>query len=213
MKILSPRGHKDYYDYISGIYGIDEKVVFDRRQFTILSTSDLPHFSKVCRKDDVPLHEEQVYTWRKHNWNETRLIGKEYYCVLEAGMKWYLFRINRYLDEKGNVCLDWTLDSKMDARGHIGKTALTFFKDIDYHYSWWRKYWEEHIRVKPEDGLPNPILEGTALASFIPAQEIYDNIYSYLSSLNDVEIIDTRTDTQKAESHGFDKKTSFRNIK
>ncbi len=25
MKILTPRKNKDYYDYLSGIYGIDEK--------------------------------------------------------------------------------------------------------------------------------------------------------------------------------------------
>ena len=31
MKILTPRNNKDYYDYLTGIYGIDEKVVYDRR--------------------------------------------------------------------------------------------------------------------------------------------------------------------------------------
>ena len=30
MKIISG-GKKDYYDYLSGIYGIDEDVVYDRR--------------------------------------------------------------------------------------------------------------------------------------------------------------------------------------
>ena len=45
MKILTPRNNKDYYDYLTGIYGIDEKVVFDRRRFTIISRLDLPIFS------------------------------------------------------------------------------------------------------------------------------------------------------------------------
>lgn len=36
---------------------------------------------------------------------------------------------------------------------------------------------------------------------------------SYISSLNDIEIFDTRTDIQKGESAEFDSKTSFRNIK
>ena len=34
MKILSPRNNKDYYDYLTGIYGMDEKAVFDRRKKT-----------------------------------------------------------------------------------------------------------------------------------------------------------------------------------
>lgn len=38
-------------------------------------------------------------------------------------------------------------------------------------------------------------------------------IYTSISFLNDKEVIDTRTDIQKAESAGFDRRTSFRNIK
>lgn len=45
MKILTSRKNKDYYDYLTGIYGIDEKVVFDRRQFTVLTSLDSPFFN------------------------------------------------------------------------------------------------------------------------------------------------------------------------
>lgn len=31
MKIISQ--YKDYYDYLIGFYGIDEKIVLDRRKF------------------------------------------------------------------------------------------------------------------------------------------------------------------------------------
>ena len=34
-----------------------------------------------------------------------------------------------------------------------------------------------------------------------------------ISSLKDKDIVDNRTDVQKAESAGFDRKTSFRNVK
>lgn len=47
MKILPPRNNKDYYDYLTGIYGIDNKVIYDRRQFTVLSRLDSPFFSYV----------------------------------------------------------------------------------------------------------------------------------------------------------------------
>ena len=59
----------------------------------------------------------------------------------------------------------------------------------------------------------NPILEGTWIPSFIPAEEVWNNITDYLLSIKEPEIIDNRTDVQYLESHGFDKKSSFRNVK
>ena len=64
-----------------------------------------------------------------------------------------------------------------------------------------------------EDAIYNPILRGTPIASLIPPQDIYLDLSAYISSLNDIEVVDTRSDAQKAESAGFDRKTSFRNIK
>lgn len=44
-------------------------------------------------------------------------------------------------------------------------------------------------------------------------KELEGALYEYLSSLRDKPFIDTRSDVQKLESAGFDKKTSFRNVK
>ena len=54
MKILTSRKNKDYYDYLSGIYGIDEKVVYDRRQFTVLKSLDTPFFNYHRLETDMP---------------------------------------------------------------------------------------------------------------------------------------------------------------
>lgn len=59
----------------------------------------------------------------------------------------------------------------------------------------------------------NPILEGTWIPSMIPATEVWNNITDYLLSIKEPPIVDNRTDIQHLESHGFDKKTSFRNVK
>ena len=59
----------------------------------------------------------------------------------------------------------------------------------------------------------NPILDGTWIPSLIPAEEVWNNITDYLLSIKEPNIIDNRTDVQHLESHGFDKKTSFRNVK
>jgi hypothetical protein len=44
-------------------------------------------------------------------------------------------------------------------------------------------------------------------------KELEGALYEYLSSLRDKPFIDPRSDVQKLESAGFDKKTSFRNVK
>lgn len=59
----------------------------------------------------------------------------------------------------------------------------------------------------------NPILDGTWIPSMIPAEEVWNNITDFLLSIKEPKIVDNRTDVQHLESHGFDKKTSFRNVK
>ena len=59
----------------------------------------------------------------------------------------------------------------------------------------------------------NPILAGTFIPKMIPPTDIWHSLYEYISSLRDKPFTDTRTDTQKLESAGFDRKTSFRNVK
>ena len=74
---------------------------------------------------------------------------------------------------------------------------------MDY---WWRPRKLVHVS--------NPILRELAIVRrYIPAEFIWNSVYNYICKQKEKEIVDTRTDVQKAESHGFDKKTSFRNVK
>ena len=56
-------------------------------------------------------------------------------------------------------------------------------------------------------------MDGTWIPSLISAEEVWNNITDYLLSIKEPEIVDNRNDVQHIESHGFDKKTSFRNVK
>ena len=109
MKILTPRNNKDYYDYLTGIYGIDEKVVFDRRNFTLLSTVDYPIFNYTPNDHDKPKQERRSWerVGNKCKWVINYEATQQFKCMLEVGLKWYLFEIERYLDKSGNVCIDW----------------------------------------------------------------------------------------------------------
>lgn len=62
-------------------------------------------------------------------------------------------------------------------------------------------------RYSPID---NPILADSWIPKVIPPNDVWNNLYEYISSLRDKEIIDTRTNDMHIESNGFDKKDSFR---
>lgn len=213
MKIISPRNNKDYYDYLSDIYGVDEMIVYDRRQSTLLSRRETPFFNYERLETDKPRRKE--WRWEKIGGRYQKIeymIGKLSECLLEIGNKWYFLICERYLDEKDRVCIDWRIDKIRDIPigKRAGKTPMTFFEK----YRHWRSIKQmEHIDFDNAEAIPNPIIKGTPIVAIIPAQDIYDALSSYISSLNDIDFVDTRTDIQKAESAGFDRKISFRNVK
>ncbi|MBD5367931.1 MAG: hypothetical protein HDR83_01545 [Bacteroides sp.] len=219
MKILTPRNNKDYYDYLSGIYGVDEKVVFDRRNFTILSRLTSPLFFYERTEKDSPKRE--VPSWMRKDKKIPEYEGTIYHCLLEVGMRWYLFDVERYLDDKCEVCIDWKIDRIIDISKtqRVGTSPISFFNSYRSYGRWYYRRYKFHeneipkIEADVNDTVSNPILTGTAIPSLIPAEDIYNHISAYISSLNDIEISDTRSDEEKAESAGFDRKTSFRNIK
>lgn len=214
MKILTPRNNKDYYDYLTGVYGIDEKVVYDRRQFTVLARLDSPFFNYAKMDKDAPKKEIRTTEWtgRHCKW-VTKYVTTELHCMLEVGLKWYFFQVNRYLNESNELCLEWKIvkTKKIVKSQRLGEPPITFFSAYA-NYTFWHTE-KLDIRVNKKEAIPNPILAGTPITSLIPPQEIYQELSSYISSLNDKEVTDTRNDVQKAESAGFDRRISFRNIK
>jgi len=112
--------------------------------------------------------------------------------------------------------------SKTKSKAPILIGELTYNNsDIPWKYSWRKDdtFYEMIAKVgyiKPNndgDFVENPIMEGTWIPSLIPAEEVWNNITDFLLSIKEPPVIDTRTDVQHLESHGFDKKTSFRNVK
>lgn len=227
MKIIDNK--KDYYDYLSGVYGIDNLIVYDRRGSVPISPDCIflkgaeYYFSQRILPFDKPItgkHHWELKSIAKRRLAETKkrssrkswTEGDIYYFILEVGNTHYLFEIERWLDKKQPKCL------------HVETTLLDTIKDVKQRYStvpvciiscraqyWW---WYHEVRWEDTKGrIENPILANTFVPKLIPPDEIWQALYDYLASLKDKPITDTRTDTQKLESAGFDKKTSFRNVK
>jgi hypothetical protein len=79
MKIISKI--KDYYDYLSGIYGIDEQIVYDRRKFE----EPFGNLSKFPTK------------FYNHHLDDTE---KTDFVLLEIGNIHYLFKIYEYVTNR-----------------------------------------------------------------------------------------------------------------
>ena len=231
MKIIDNK--KDYYDYLASIYGIDELVVYDRRgSVTLNSDKYLLHgmeyyFSHKLLPLDKPLTEKKYWSLKsiskqreakavKHKFNKTFKEGDVYHFILEVGYTHYRFEVERWIDEDKRDC------------AHVESTLLDIIKNVHQRYSevpmciipcqaeYWRWHhedrWDE-INNTMVHRVENPILTGTIIPKIIPPADIWQNLYQYLSSLRDKPFTDTRSDVQKLESAGFDKKTSFRNVK
>lgn len=192
---------KDYYDYLVGINGIDNKVVFDRRNYTdsnfVLDSKDIDKdyscfIYKGKRLFVVEVGTVQYLFCGSLNKNELIKkfnIGKQLGDSLHRKQK-YTFTCNKW-----NICttnLYVLTNSILRSNKKLNEISINDILNHAYCH---------------ENGI---LLHN--YAKFIPAQEAYDNIYNFLISIkNDVKDCEM-TDIQKLLSKGFDKKTSFRKM-
>lgn len=225
MKIING-GKKDYYDYLVGIYGIDNDIVYDRREFYVLNQAKYStsigirfFFDNTIFSDYNGFGGSAADSPRvPHGYSKT-IYGRKHSFVLEIGFYQYLFEVERYINNDGRLIIEPKLVEKFDNRKHFGNTPITLFL---YKYeplsstgilidSWDSIRRKLEYNKRKDECFENPILSDTWITGFIPAEEVYNNVYNYLIANREPDIQDNRTDIQKLESHGFDKKTSFRN--
>ena len=207
MKIIDNK--KDFYDYLAGINGIDEYVVYDRRG-SVSAKKELDGYLK-------PFNSQM---------NDG---ANEWFLRVIAGDKAWPFLISR--ESKGVFEAElWNQDEQAKGRRGGGWIFNPWDGDTSYH-DYYNIKTEKYEPIEPTPEAPvlieyratssgfgwqyikNPILIGLPIVSKIPAQDIWQAIYDYLLRMKEPEIVDTRSDEEKAESHGFDKKTSFRKDK
>lgn len=224
MKILN-RGKKDYYDYLAGIYGIDNDIVYDRREFIVLNQTtysisiDIGFFfdKTIFRIYNNCLGDLSDSPRVPHGYSKT-IYGRKHSFILEIGFYQYLFEVERYISDDGRLIIEPKLVEKFDNGKHFGNTPITLFLYKDkplcstgiFIDSWDSIRKELESKKRKSEYYENPILSDTWITGFISAEEVYNNVYNYLIANREPDIQDNRNDIQKLESKGFDKKTSFR---
>lgn len=208
MKIISP--FKDYYDYLMGIYGVDEKVVYER----VCQSNSRSNWTKTglykvdSHLDCYGKYEPTIYY--------LAICGRIYISIEHQG-KFY-FGIEGYKQLKGYKCVSEALDEE----SYLG------YEKGDY---WYNKFDNNGIidqaptDINEKDNCPvillnrykrrefssqfkNVRLSDFGINQIISPHDMYIMISNFLSREKPIE--DKRTNVEKIVGHGFDKKTSFR---
>ena len=220
MKILS--SYKDYYDYLTGIWGEDPLLVLDRRDFKNISRERFDFSETAIRRVYIGNHcvqflskdreayfgnsilevlgkdakkAEEIYTFQRPS------IEKRY------GMKWEDLVEHGIHQIKGSYsrhsCTEVLLKPFVCKRPpFLPPEVVIGMGDFETKNAYW--------------DLKYPILKDIGVNKLVPPETVYQWITEYLSEQKNKQELtqDLRTDTQKLEGKGFDKRTSFRpNIK
>lgn len=195
MKIISK--FKDYYDYLQGIYGVDEKLVLNRTLYPVYNYSFSNNFKiqifigeyliEGYMSDNKFNYGQQVEKYAKEfkkpiYLNELNYKEDEYYQIKDGKYSnIYILKEKKYLGDKSPT---WQQD----------------FPILIYYNSKYEK---------------NPILKSLEINSFISSEEIYLILNEWLSKriFKQEPIMPVGSDIVRLEQAGFDKNTSFRNIK
>lgn len=155
----------------------------------------------------------------RSSWEEVKE-GRIFHFVLEIGLHHYYFEVERYLDDddETKLHLNYGLIRKKDISKDekISYAPICIAPVIHKNHSWFYGNGNDEFVINDdtrEQKIDNPILYSTYIPKFIDAYEVWNNLYEYISSLRDKDFEDTRTNEQHIESHGFDKKISFRHRK
>lgn len=192
MKILS-KG-KDYYDYLTGIYGIDEKLVLDRRNSDARYNPEYLRFYIAGYIIEGIYQDKQFYYGEKLKELEYDKSIKKIWLSRHNKRDYYKSIEIKYGSE-GYKKLDWIyLEPVKDSENINQKENCPVLL----------KYWNKYHKF--------PYLKEYDLQKFIPAETIYQWLSEWLGNqITLKEKSPELSNDNKIESKGFDKKRSFRN--
>ena len=202
MKIISK--YKDYYDYFSQIYGIDEKLVYKREEKLI-------EFDFKTRKN-FPFIE--FYPERKNFLENKVCINFKEIWFCNQRFPFITIVFGNYLTEKKQNFFDYN-SFKIEWKDFI-KYGNYLERQLIDHFS--EKFGDKNTEYKSPQILITKkgvyrdiILKHYNFQRFVSPEQAYQKVYMFLESRKDVSQT-IPTDLDRFEAKGFDRKTSFRNM-
>lgn len=191
---------KDYYDYLTGIYGIDNKLVLDRRDNY---NDNFPN--EYLRFFIAGYIVEGLYQNNQFYYGESL----KQFALRNQGHKiWLSKHYKRDYDKSIEVEFIVHETSKKHEWIYLEPVKDINNKNIEENCTiLLEEYWSNGELYK------NPILKNYNLGSFIKAETIYQWLTEWLSNqISNKEKLEPMTNEEKILSKGFDKITSFRNM-
>lgn len=195
MKIISKI--KDYYDYLSGVWGVDEKIILNRRgEFVPSTPKDLSVLTFIIGGNLIQIYFDGISYYSGEELKQfdqsTKYRRKIGYFAVPIG----------YINgRQNNVYISDNIKSGFDYLNEKYESPI-IYRDDSWHYN----------DVLEKDFSAFPILSSTPITKIVDAVDIYRMISEYLSRQLDkkLEAVPNLTDVQKLENRGFDKLSSFR---
>ena len=205
MKIISK--YKDYYDYLAGVNGIDEKLILDRTKFYPTPASIMFSEGKLLKFHICGLMIESIFVDGKFYCGE---LSKK--IAIPWGRNTYNYGYNRNAETHYNVRL------KGGGAAAVAKFPYTYnikgaeninevlncpiLLQVDFGGD---------ISHRRTNYVKFPVLKDYSIGSLLPPEKIWNMLYDFLAKSKDIP--DTQTDKEKIIGKGFDYKHSFRNTK
>lgn len=214
---------KEFYDYVVSIYGIDNDIILDRREsvdcyfysdsnwsiiannivknimYYVLEIGNTQYLFKTIYEGDS--------VWHKH------LTSIELVKIIESDKQIIEYQLDNWKDQT-------IINHYRKKREDISHNSPTNFYyvlsslELDIRH--------KHVTLESLSfqQLSNCAIRNnrelyvnlTSFAKYLDPVTVYNQIYNFLLSKKDKKIVDNRTDIQKLESAGFDRKTSFRKM-
>lgn len=206
MKLIT--NYKDYYDFLIRKYGIDEKAVYER-----VTKIDywLGHFWLEWEPKMQPWHVYALafcweiisvakYDWKVRFWNDIDL------SKLSNELQREDYSYSDHVKE--NIVMK-SIHWEMTDINETLKCPLIVLTYAYWFVNWRTEKWESKRTWNSfATAIRNPKAENFWLDKYVSPDEAFIKITNFL--LEEKVVPNNQTDIEKVESHGFDKKRSFR---
>lgn len=210
MKILSKE--KDYYDYLQGIYGVDEKFILKRDNTYRKRISFNEGAKATFYIGDIIL--ESIYIDGKLLFTEEEVLNYYVPCKVPSCKeeiqntgKHTFFLKDEYSYRNSKVFRKSQITIKFGPYKNTNKKDFTIIEDCPLLLVVDRDYYNQE-----PDVYKYPILNDYGIVKHIPPEEVWHSLYNWLSLriTRNEPIVPVGDDKVRIKAAGFDLKTSFR---
>lgn len=203
MKILSK--HKDYWHYLTGVYGEDPKIVYNMTNSCGIIESDTKGYIlelHICDYKYLGVYFEGKYHWdiptlTDFTFNRNDVIYSNYWTIAD------------YLVADEKLYGRWWYDEKKLKTSLIKSPGRPSTFNKEHNVPILKVL--RNGRDEPYDFKLNPVLVKTNIISIISPEEMFLKVTDWLAYQEPELKLDPK-DLNRFESKGFDKKTSFRKM-